>query len=172
MKTMKKLLALILTVALLLPALALADLPDVTGMTDQELKDLISACSAELMARNKTEPEGILLFEYEGVRVYQTDDVRVFSSFLYVPVAIYNDTDHKVSVSPDNVICNGWDIYGGGCNASGKAKNKADMSFNIGDADVTSVDQIESLKFVWTVYNMDTYKKIYVQEEAEEHRFW
>ena len=59
-----------------------------------------------------------------------------------------------------------------GCSATGKAKNKDELTFNIADADASSVDQINSLKFVWTVHDMDAFKKLYEQEEPEEHRFW
>ena len=43
---MKKLITIILAMAMLLPAVALADLPDITSLSDQELKDLIEVCSA------------------------------------------------------------------------------------------------------------------------------
>ena len=85
---MKKLLTIILAVSLLLPAIALADLPDVTAYTDQELKDLISACSAELRARNTEEPAGTLVFEHEGVKLYQTGNPRFSSDYMYIPVSI------------------------------------------------------------------------------------
>lgn len=169
---MKKLLAIILVVAILLPIAALADLPDVTGMTDQELKDLISACSQELRARNTSEPEGILLFEYEGIRIYQTGDAYTSSSFLYVPIAVYNDNDYGVGVMVENANINGWDVYSDGCMVSGKGKNKDDIAFSIEDADVKAIDQIESLKFTWRVFNTDSYDTIYEQKEREEHRFW
>lgn len=170
---MKKLITIILAVAMLLPAIALADLPDVTAFTDQELKDLISACSAELMARNTSEPEGTLLFEYEGARIYQTGDAEIgFVGYLQIPIAIYNDMDIGVSISVDKAVCNGWDIYGLGEGASPHAKKKGTLTFAVNDADVTSLDQIESLRFIWTVTNTENYMYIYKQPEPEEHRFW
>lgn len=169
---MKKLITVILILSLILPAAALSDLPDVTAFSDQELKDLISACSQELMARNTSEPEGVLLYEYEGVRVYQTGDAYISSRYLYVPVAVYNDMDHEMVISVENCQINGWDVFGSNCRASGKAKKKDDIAFNIEDADVTSIDQISSLRFVWQVYDYEDRKTVYTQEEPEEHRFW
>ena len=169
---MKKLIATILII-ILLPIAAMADLPDVTGMTDQELKDLISACSQELRARNTSEPEGILLFEYEGARIYQTGKAEInFMGYLEIPVAIYNDMDIGISFGMDNVTCNGWDIYGSSVGASAKAKKKDTLMFSVPDAEVKSMDQIDSLRFKWTVTNTETYMFIFKQEEQEEHRFW
>jgi hypothetical protein len=170
---MKKLITVTLILALLLPAVALADLPDITGMTDQELKDLISACSQELRARNTSEPEGILIFEYEGVRVYQTGDVYFDNrGYLNFPVAVYNDTEHEMVISIEDATCNGWDVSALNCRATGKAKHKDDLSIKVIDADVTSIDQIESLAFRWKVLDFTDLKEIYLQEEKEEHRFW
>ena len=59
---MKRLITIILILALAVPAAALAD-QDISLMTDQELKDMIAACSAEIRSRNTSEPEGILLFD-------------------------------------------------------------------------------------------------------------
>lgn len=168
---MKKLLSLLLALALLLPAAALAD-PDLTAMTDQELKDLIAACSAELRARSTTDPEGTLLFQYEQVRVYQTGDAYISGDYLYVPVAVYNDMEHEMVMSAESAICNGWDIYAGNCRASGHAKKKNEIYFKVGDADITTIDQIVSLAFRWEVYDYDATEKVFKQEESAEYRFW
>ena len=168
---MKKLIATILII-IMLPIAALADLPDVTGMTDQELKDLISACSQELRARNTSEPEGILLFEMNGFKMFQTGDAYISSGFMRIPVALYNENDFGVSISPYKTNCNGWDIWSDGGDVSANAKSKEFLSFSVDEADVIEIDQIESLKFVWKVYDTNTYHDIYDQKEPEEHRFW
>ena len=168
---MKKLFALFLAL-ILLPMAALADLPDVASMTDQELKDLISACSQELRTRATSDPEGILVFEYEGVRVYQSGEAYTKGGSLRVPVVVCNDTDHEIVVFAESVICNGWDILAGNCRASGHAKKKNEITFKIEDADITSIGQIVSLTFRWEVYDFDAQKMVFEQEEAEEHRFW
>lgn len=170
---MKKLLTIILMLTLLLPAATLADLPDVNSFSDQELTDLITACSAELMARHTSEPEGTLLYEYEGARIYQTGPAKInFIGYLEIPVAVYNDMDIGISFGVDGVTCNGWDIFGSGAGASANAKKKDTLIFMVPDAEVTSIDQIESLRFKWTVTNSETYMYIYKQEKPEEHRFW
>lgn len=170
---MKKLIAIIMALVIILPVVALAELPDITSFSDQELKDLISACSAELMTRRTYNPEGILLFEYEGAKVYQTGKATVDSSgHLRVPVVVYNDMDCGIAFGAENVICNGWDVAGGGVKASAKAKSKENLLFLLGDAEITSLEQIESLRFKLTVTNTDTFMYLYKQEELEERRFW
>lgn len=170
---MKKLITIILALVMFIPVVSLADLPDVTAMSDQELKDLISAASAELMARNASDPEGTLLFEYEGARIYQTGNAEInFMGYLQIPVAVYNDMDIGISFGTDAVTCNGWDIYGSSAGATAKAKKKDTLTFKVDDAEITSLDQIDSLRFKWTVTNTETYMYIYKQEESEEHRFW
>ena len=176
---MKKLIIVILILALILPAVAMADfdlasMMDLSSISDEQLQNIISNCSAELMARHTTEPEGTLIFEYEGVKVYQTGkaEVNAFTGFLTVPVAVYNDTDSEMVISAENTHCNGWDISAGNCRASAKSKKKDDIYFDITDADVKTIDQIDSLNFKWQVYDYDHYSTIYTQEKSEEHRFW
>jgi hypothetical protein len=168
---MKKLLSLIIALVLL-PIAALADLPDVAGMTDQELKDLISACSQELRFRNTSEPEGILLFEMDGFKVFQTGAAKISGGFMRIPVTLYNENDFGVSISPYGANCNGWDIWSACGDVSANAKSKETLTFSVEEAEVTEIDQIESLKFVWKVYNTNTFDNIYNQKEPEEHRFW
>lgn len=168
---MKKLITIILALAMLLPAVALADLPDVTGMTDQELHDMISACSAELMARNTSEPDGTLLFEFDGVKLYQKGEPYKSSSYLYIPVAIYSSKDFQLTLSLRNAKINGWEVYSSGITVDANAKKKGELCFDLSDADISGVEQIESLVFSWVVFNQDTWDTPYEGEE-EEHRFW
>ena len=170
---MKKLIATILIIVLL-PIVALADLPDVTGMTDQELKDLISACSQELRARNTVAPDGILLFDAGGMRMYQSGDAYINQQgMLCVPVIICNDLDENAAINLEDETCNGWDIFSqGGAETKAKSKKKAEMYFWVNDANVTDISQIESLRFRWTVFSMDSVKTLYEADEIEEHRFW
>ena len=170
---MKKLIILILALSLLLPVVALADLPDVTAMSDQELKDMITACSAELRNRATEDPDGILIFECDGLKIYQIEDASITSSgSLYVKIAIYNELDHDLHIRPDKVMCNDWEIYSGLCTVSANAKTKSIMSFSLDDANVSSLDQIESFRFIWDIKTKDTYETVFKDDDRIEHRFW
>ena len=167
---MKKLVIVTLILALILPAIALADLPDVSGMTDQELKDMINAASTELMARNTTEPEGTLLYEYDGISLYQTGDAYIKRGYIHVPAVMINNRSQSSHIDMENVVCNGWECSGSiGTYVSENAKKRVEIEINVNDANITSLDEIESLKFKWTVG--ENYMFIN-KEESEEHRFW
>ena len=170
---MKKLLAIILVVAMMLPIAALADLPDVTGMTDQELKDLISACSKELMARNTVEPEGIVLFDEAGIRLYQTGDAYIERGRIKVPCAMYNDLDIMASVSPINVSCNSYSTFGySGSELQPHSWAKCELDFATSELELKSLDEVISLLFSWQIYSLEKPGIVYEQKEREEHRFW
>jgi len=169
---MRKLITLLLILALAVPMAATADV-DFASMTDQQLKDMIQSCSEELQQRQTT-PEGwVLIFEYDGIKIYQTGEAKIFLGFLDIPVAVFNDTDRDILITADDALCNGWDVYSSGCSAKKHTKNRGEISFHTTDAFVKSIDQITSLQFRWDV--IDTTEKavsIYEQEEPEEHRFW
>ena len=167
---MKKLFTMLVVIVLAMPAIAMADL-DVASMTDQELRDMIAACSAELRTRNTVEPDGTLLFETEGLRLYQIGEPHISSDYLYIPVAVHNDLGFQLSLSPKVAKINGWEVYSNGVLVSAEAKKKDELSFKIADADVTELAQIDSIRFAWTVFNMDTWEFPYEGEE-EELRFW
>ena len=169
---MKKLITTILILALAVPSLALADLPDVTGMTDQELHDMISACSAELMARSTTEPDGTLLFEYDGFRVYQTGEAVLSGKKITIPVLMINDRDVETSVGIRDAVCNGWEIdirTGSGLVEKSKRRDEIVITLT-DDINLTSLDEIESLVFRWTATEGIMY--VFKEEERTEHRFW
>ena len=167
---MKKLLTIILALAMLIPAAALADLPDVTGYSDQELKDLITAASAELMARNTVEPEGTLLFDYDGFCVYQTGDASLSNGYIVVPIILSNNRNVTTSIGIRETVCNGW-VSGtySSSDVPEKAKKRDEIRLNVKDAEVSSLEDISSLVFQWTA----TEGIMYVfKEDRTEHRFW
>lgn len=168
---MKKLITIILAMAMLLPVVALADLPDITSLSDQELKDLIEVCSAELASRDTAKAEETLLFDQDGVKLFQTGEAYVYDEYMYIPVAIHSEKDFELSLGMENVKLNGWDVYSSGVFVSANAKKKGELSFKIADADVSEISQIESLEFSWVIFNNETWEFPY-RGEVEEHRFW
>ena len=160
--------------AVLLCSVALAEV-DVSGLSDQELKDLISDCSAELRKRAaSTDPEGILLFDQGGMRLYQTGDA-VFNSdkgTITVPVLVVNDSDVRACCGHDNLICNGWQIFeAGGTDSAPHSRHMADLTYFVSDVGLTSLDDIYSLSGNWYVLSSDV-GYIYQQETPEEFRYW
>ena len=169
---MRKLFTFILIFTLLLPVISRSE-TDVTSMSDQELKDMITSCSDELRNRAKIPEQWILIFEYESIKIYQIDDATISSNkIISVPVAIINDMDFDIYVTTVDEQINGWEVSGWGYSVSHNAKKKTELRFFADDAFVNSLDDVVSLKFSWWVQNDTESKYIYKQEEAEEHRFW
>ena len=168
---MKKLLTMILALALILPAAAMAD-PDVKSMTDQQLRDLISACSAELQARATT-PEGwVLLVESESVQLYQIGEAMISDNqIITIPVAVVNNSDIDVRVEPEDILLNGWEIDCWGAKASANSKKKGELEFFAYDSDVKSLEDVSSFVFRFEIRDND-YNVLYKDEAPAEHRFW
>lgn len=170
---MKKLIAIILILCTVIVTNAMAEL-DVSSMTDQELKDMITVCSAELRARALVQEKGILLFEYDGIALYQTGNAEVNGNgLIIIPALIENDRDEPTCIAGKDIICNGWDIMANfGGTIQEHSKCKVDMIFLSGDAELKTLDDIYSLSFKWYVTSGTTHKTLYEDEEREEHRFW
>ena len=169
---MKKTVSFLLALVLFLSSFALADY-DVKSMSDAELKELISACSAELRARETVPPDWILIYDYRSVQIYQTGaaEISIFGDYLNIPVAVINNNDYPVLISIKDAKINGWEVYSSGCSASANSKKKDDISFSIDAAFVKSIDQIDSISFAWKFINSDDTKDHY-QHDSEEYRFW
>ena len=160
--------------AVLLCSVALAEV-DVSGLSDQELKDLISDCSAELRKRAaSTDPEGVLLFDQGGMRLYQTGDAFVSDSGrLEIPVALYNDLETTTAgLSPESVVCNGVFVYGYlGPWIPPQSMTFTELDFATEDCRIDSVDDVFSLLFQWQIYSPEEGVMLKTPER-EEHRFW
>ena len=172
---MKKLLTIILALSLLLPTIAMADLPDVTAFTDQELRELIDACSAELTKRSTKEDGKVLLLDQAGVTVYQNGEAEIssFTGAIVVPVIIENTLEKRVMVNIEDVMCNGWNCSGicGGA-LQPKSKMKDNLYLSVADAEIKKLDDVTSLSFRWVLFSPDDISYPYKQPEPEEHRFW
>ena len=160
--------------AVLLCSVALAEV-DVSGLNDQELKDLISDCSAELRKRAaSTDPEGVLLFDQGGMRLYQTGDAFISDSGrLKVPVTLCNDLESSTaSLSPVFVVCNC--VSTGGYLGSWippQSMTFTELDFATEDCRISSVDDVFSLVFQWQIYAVGE-GVLLETPEREEHRFW
>lgn len=165
-------LILMVTVVLLCSS-ALADV-DVSGMSDQELKDLISDCSAELRKRAaSSDPVGVLLFDQGGMRLYQTGDAFIDSGRLKVPVTLFNDLETSTaSLSPVFVVCNGVATSGDiGPWIPPQSMTVTVLDFATEDCSIDSLDDVFSLVFQWQIYAAGE-GVLLETPERDEHRFW
>ena len=145
---------------------------EVSSMTDDELKAIITLCSSELRSRHTVEEEGILIFDQGGMRLYQIGEAEItFRGRISIPVMIYNDLEINAALSPTWVVCNGYSI-GGNCGSSlpPKSKKESILDFSSEDLKLSSLDEIDSFIFGWSIYSFDVGSVL--QTESEEHRFW
>ena len=169
----RRFLILIISAALLCST-ALAEV-DLSGLTDQELKDLISGCSAELRKRAaSSDPEGVLLFDQGGIRLYQTGDAFIDDSGrIKVPVTLFNDLEASTaSLSPVFVVCNGVAVSGDiGPWIPPQSMTVTEMDFATMDVGLHSLDDVFSLVYQWQIYAAG--EGVLLETlEREEHRFW
>lgn len=145
-----------------------------SSLSDQQLKDISALCSSELRSRSSVNSDWILLFEHEDVKVYQFGEAEIdrFGS-LCVPVVLVDDSDFGVILSIKNAKCNGFEVFSDGPSTqTPHSKIKGKLTFNVDEAFVDSIDQIESISFTWWVIYRDSDKESYKQAEPEGRLFW
>lgn len=169
----KRLLSLLFVLVLLCSS-ALADI-DVSSMTDAELKNLMSLCAYELRSRAASEdPEGILLLDQGGMKLYQVGDasLNVSSGMIEIPVLVVNDSDEEMFCGMDDVICNGVEVdLMSGTMTTAKARQNVSMYLMASDVGLKSLDDVYNLSGRWYVMNTRG-DYLYQQEDPEEIRFW
>lgn len=170
---MIKRLAIFVLLLSLFSNLAFAEL-DVSSLTDEELKAIISKCSDELRSRHTTQEDGVLLFNQGGMRLYQIGEAEINPrGRINIPVMIYNDLEISASLNPVSVICNGIAVNGYcGSSLPPQSKSEAMLDFSTENLGLTSINDVESLTFGWSIYSLDKPGTVLEPTEAEEQRFW
>ena len=167
---MKRILAILVALIVAACTSAIAE-TDVKSMTNEELLSLMRQCSAELRARHQTK-EGVLVFDAEGFRIFQTGDAYLQNGRIEVPVVCYNDTDTMASINPVFITCNGVTVQGFGLtNVTAGASMEYRLDFATADLKLESLDDVYELNFQWQAYAPGK-GVILLTEEPEEHRFW
>ena len=158
---MRKFLA-ILFAALLLCGSCLAEGLDYASMTDDQLHAIVDAARNELAKRELVAEGDTLLFEKDGVSVYLTSDFEANSyGRMRAKVVIINDSDKNMGVGIDSLCVNGWELTTlGFSTVSAGKKSKDELYFDGEDAEITSVEEIETIEITFHTYDGDTYQTI------------
>lgn len=161
---MKKVVSSILAIILLLSCVVSFAEEDYSSMTDDDLLLVLSHVRNEISRRSLDLTDKTVLYDDGGVTVYIDGEYHVSSSFLRYDLIVINDRDaemHVFSVPSYKAYINGWEVYMGtpGTIAAGK-KKKAELSFKLDDAFISSVDEIEEIEFVIDVMEAHTYERI------------
>ncbi len=167
---MKRIFVFLVALTLATCATAIAE-TDLSALTDDEIMSLMRQCSTELRSRRQSET-GILVFEHDGIRVYQVGDAYLSNGRIKVPIDCYNDSDVTASISPVFITCNGMTVQGfGPTNLTAGASTKCELDFATTDLQLTSLEDVYELNFQWQVYAPGK-GVLFLTEEAEEHYFW
>lgn len=149
---MKKLLALLLAL-LLIGSIALAEAVDFASMTDDDLNALIDSAKAEVERRDLTSnTENVTVFDAQGVTIVITsfevdDDSWLYKPSLVAQLKAVNTSANDLSIYIDNVAINGWEVGNTGLvDIAAGHKEKDKFEFNLEDADVTTLDELETIE--------------------------
>ncbi|MBO2516184.1 MAG: hypothetical protein CW338_02760 [Clostridiales bacterium] len=139
-------------------SVAVADVPDMTGMTDAELMDVIDMARYELTRREaKTEDGSIILYDKDGIFVYLTGSYRVSTHYLYLGIVGINNSDIDVFVTippHEYAVVNGWQTYVTvlGTVKAGMKKN-GELCIDMEDAGIKSYEELEDMHFTFAIMN-------------------
>ena len=164
---MKKFVAVLMAVLMMISAFAMAETVDVSGLSDTELQAIIDAANAELAGRSAAPADDgkTILFEQDNVQVYLTGNYEVWGSdthYLDLQAVVVNDTDVPITVSVEMCSVNGWGVYASGIYTTNPGKKqKDDLSINISDAEISTFEEVEEVEFQFKVYNSDTYDDMF-----------
>lgn len=161
---MKRLFALLLSL-LMLCGTCLAEGMDYASMTDEQLHAVIDTARNELVKRELVAAEKTVLFEQDGVTVYMTGDYTIRESsisddvYFKINIVVINDSDRDVGINIVNPSVNGWDVSNAflSTTTAGK-KSKQELTLNVVNAEVKTIEQIEDVEIAFNLYDGSTYK--------------
>ena len=155
----------IFVVVMLLCTFAFAENIDFSGMSDVELNHLIEAAQAELKSRSGEETtansDDMVILDHNDLTV-TIKDLRVESDWLYgdsaliIDVVEVNNSDKKLNFNGSTISVNGWQVDSSayGELEAGK-KSKGTFKLKLEDADISSLEEVKELEFVFTVFDDD-----------------
>ncbi len=169
---MKRIISCILVFILLcgvIPAIGFAE--DYTSMTDDELQNILNAVRNELTARGLKAEDKTVLVDESGVQIYINGEMTVEAEWsgdleCNIPIVIVNNTSHDITIGLRDPSVNGWScdgsVYPNDVPAGKKAKST--LSFELGDTDVTSLDDFEDAEFRLNVYDEHSWDDLFTTD--------
>ncbi len=140
----KKVASLFLIFIMLLPVISLADIPNVTKMSDDELHQTISAVYTKLEKRSLTDSNIIL--RRDGITVSRNGEAYVERLYLRIPVIILNETDEATTLVPDGCVINGWTVTALAPDfAEPHSQIKTELVFKIDEAECATIEDIKTI---------------------------
>ena len=162
---MKKIVAVIIVIAMMIMNSAFAIDIDFAQLTEEELTQLITYAINERWRRN--EDHGKFFtdnWNYKGDDglCLRLKDIRDWGDYAQGVLEVFNDTENAIVLRPVNAKVNGWDVdfY---CNEeiSAYGRRRCSISFQMKQADIRSVDEIDTIELSFEVENTHEYRTLY-----------
>lgn len=159
---MKKLLALMLALVVMMNAGAMAAEVDLSAMSEEELLSLIDAARLELTKYLPCVTDGTLLYEDENVRITLDGELYMEYGSLVIPVVLENMSGMNLILSLDYPSCNGWDLMDATASVSANKKAKATFEFYSADemAELASAADVQDITCSVRYFDEDTFETI------------
>ena len=152
---MKRIIAAVIAFLLLLSS-AYAEMPDFSGMTEQQILDVINA-GRNAIVLSETTDELVRIETEQGLTIV-IKDLRYPSkgSYIYLDAMIVNDSDTDYTIRAKEVYINGWKC-GAAINSDVLAHRRAneDCGLRITDTPITSQEEIEEIELYLYFYPTD-----------------
>ena len=161
---MKKMFSIFLILALLIPAMAFAEI-DWTGMDSSTIQMEIDRARAEILTRDiKTSDKGTIILDSDGLVVKLTD-FSVEKSWddtytLKLNYTVANNSDKPMGFRTDSCYLNGWEVSGSLYSnlEAGKKAKEEESFYNVDvDAEVSSIEELEELEMTMLTFDPNTY---------------
>ena len=141
---------------------------DFSSMTDAELQAVVESASAELARRAPAQENSDVLIDQDGVKVTLTGNHEVWGYdnwYLDLEVVVENYSDAVVSILPDTVSINGWNVFCTGVSDTqpGK-KQKGMLEFSLSEAEISTFEEVEEIEMTFTLYDSEKWETISTTE--------
>jgi len=155
---MKRILSIILVLAMLIPAIALADY---SSMSDDDLNKELNLIRAELVKRAELKEGKQILADADGMTVTLKGEPELRKNYdgsynLDIPVTVVNSSDKKIGIRTDEGYVNGWKVYASFTSMldAGMKEKEVISVYKVNEeAELESLDDLEDIKLVFLSYD-------------------
>ena len=160
---MKKLVAIILLLTLIVPSTAASAANiDWNSMSDQEITDAINQGRIVLASRIPDGTDHLTIVNQDGIEIYLTGNYKYDTYGDYIDLkleaVVVNGTNYNINISDNGSCINGWTVETSGIyDTPAGRKQKGNITMSLVDADITTYEEITDIDFVLRAYEPDNY---------------
>ncbi len=169
---MKKLLAVILVLFMLIPC-AIAE--DYSSYTTEDLHRIVDAARNELEKRELIADNNLLIFDDQNVQIYMTGNGRQWeysgTNYFDLELIVINNTENDIYIDFENLSINGWNVPSGNFPQTTAGKKKKDkITLSLTAANIQNYSEIEDMEAVVAISVRFT--QVYASDPITIHFDW